>query len=328
MKRTLYGLGAVLLTFMLLALSGCSETKAQKTEKIRIGLDSGTFSLQFRVADAKGYFKKYGIEPELSTFSFGIDTLNAALTNRVDAGMGMDYAVLTSVGKADLKVLSLINTPKEANQTLFARNGLSKPEDLKGKKLGVQKGTVNEYIWGKYFETFHIDKKDVTLVPLQSTAEILAAYERGDIDTAWFSGTFIEKAAKVNGSKPLNDLSAIKFRMRGYFVAQGALAKEKPELFVNLHKALDEASAFIKDHPEEAADIAAKALKVPKDAVLKEIKEQWDFDVRFSQEDFDHLQQIKAWTVSNGYLKETYELQDKISADAVKTALPKKVTLK
>ncbi|NJJ38626.1 ABC transporter substrate-binding protein [Paenibacillus apii] len=328
--------GAMLLTGILVSLSGCGDAKAENKEassapalqKVRIGGDSAIFSLQFRVAKEQGIFEKNGIDAEISTFSFGIDTLNAVLTDRVDVGEAMDYAALSAISKGDLKVLSLFNSPKATSSKLFARDGISKPEDLVGKKLGVQKGTVNEYIWGKYFETFHIDPKAVTLVPLQSTAEILAAYDRGDIQAAWFGTAFFDKAEKIKGSVALNDQSAINIRTKGFLVAKGSLIKDHPEISTELNKSLAEASQYIIDHPEEAAELAFKELKIPKENALNEIKNQWEFDVRFKQEDYDQLKEIKEWSIANGYIEQDFNLDDKLALDGLKEAFPDKVDIK
>lgn len=344
-KRTLWGAlaGAVMLTGMMLGLSGCGDAEAKKDEagkpaaaaaasdapvKVRIGGDSSIFSLQFRVAEDQGFFEKHGIDAEITTFSFGIDTLNAVLTDRVDVGEAMDYAALTSLAKGDLKILSLFSSPKSTSSQLFARDGIGRPEDLIGKKLGVQKGTVNEYIWGKYFETFHIDKKDVTLVPLQSTAEILAAYDRGDIQAAWFGTAFFDKAAKVKGSKALNDLSAIHVRTKGFLVAKASLVKDQPKVSAELNQALAEASEYITAHPEEAAELAFKELKIPKENALREIKNEWEFDVRFKQEDLDYLTQVKDWSVQGGYIDQDYKLEDKLALEGLTEAFPGKVDIK
>lgn len=299
-----------------------------KLEKVRLGLDSAAFSLQFRVAKAKGIFKKYGIDPETSDYSFGIDTLNAAVLDQVDTAIAMDFAALTRLGKGNLRVVSLISSPKPNNSTLYVKGNINKPEDLKGKRFGVQKGTVNEYVWARLLEKYGINKKELTLEPLQSNAESIAAYEKGDLDGAWFGGPFAERAGKVKDSKKLLDLSAIDLRNRGYFVVQERLIKEKPEVVANLLKALDEATKELIAHPEEAAEIAFQELKLPKEAVTKEIKNDWEYDVRFSQDDFDYLKKVLDWSVENGLIKDNFELKDKIIIDPIKKALPDKVTYK
>ncbi len=77
----------VLTGIVLIGASGCSKKTASASAAsdaltIRVGADSAAFSYQFRVAKKAGIFDKYHINAEISTFSYGIDTLNAACRKR------------------------------------------------------------------------------------------------------------------------------------------------------------------------------------------------------------------------------------------------------
>jgi NitT/TauT family transport system substrate-binding protein len=109
--------------------------------------------------------------------------------------------------------------------------------------------------------------------------------------------------------------------------ADNSIIKDKPQLVANYLKAVHEANQFIKDHPDEAADIAFQEMKVPKDAILKELK-SYEFDVRFLQEDFNQLSGIKDWAINAGVFKEEFDLKQAIIIDSLKSTFPQKVTLK
>ncbi|WP_141430763.1 ABC transporter substrate-binding protein [Bacillus sp. 03113] len=316
-------------TILILAifLAGCSQStsgKESKGQKVSIALDSGVFSLPFRVAGDQGFLKKHGVDAEFSTYSFGIDTLNTVISNQADIGIAMDYAALTRLGKGDLKIITRFTIPSPSRLKLIVKDEINKPEDLKGKRLGVQRGTVNEYVWARYLDKFNIDKSDVTLEPLTSTAEIYAAFEKGEIDGAWFDGSFLAKATEVKGSKVLNDLNDINFAMRGYVVASGDFAQKNPETVKNIIKALNEANPYIKKHPDQAANLAFKELKLPADKVQEELKKDWDFNLAFTQEDVQHLQEILDWTQKNGLIKEQFDIEDKTEVEPLKEVYPDK----
>lgn len=77
----------IALTLLLAAAVLLPQAQAQtpaKPVKVRFGVDSHIFSTQFWVAKEKGFFASRGIQPDLSVYSFGIDTLNAALLDQVD----------------------------------------------------------------------------------------------------------------------------------------------------------------------------------------------------------------------------------------------------
>lgn len=330
MKKVL----SILLVAMLissLGFVGCKSKEATATTqltKVRVGADAAAFSLQFRVAKKEGYFEKHGIDAEISTFSFGIDTLNALVLDQVDTAQAMDFATGTRLANSNFKIVALLNSPTESNARLYVTGDIEKPEDLEGKNIGVAKGTVNEYIWAKLFEKYNIDPKDVNLQYLQSGPELITALDRGDVDAIWGGGAQTPKIEAIKGVKSLGDYSIIDFRMRGYFVLSDKFITENPEAVSNILKALDEATAFIKENPEETAQIAFDDLKLPKEDVLTEITTSWEYDIRFSQEDFDHINNVVNWSIENGLIKDKYEVKDYVDLEPLKKVFPEKVTYK
>jgi ABC-type nitrate/sulfonate/bicarbonate transport system substrate-binding protein len=340
-KTSLYRTLLILAILSVVVIAGCgkntgstptaSDSSSTPTtaplEKVKIGVTSSTFGLPIHVAKVKGFFAKYGIDPQLSTFAFGVDTLNALVTQQVEFGMALDYAALSRVGKGGFKLVGVTASPLSNDQQLFVKDTIKTPADLKGKQLGVQRGAVNEYIWFRYLEKYNISKNDVKLVSLTSNAELLAAFSRGDLDAMWMNKTNEAKVLKVKGSKIIADASAINFRSIGLVGADDSIVKDKPQLVTNYLKAVNEANLFIKDHPDEAADIAFQEMKVPKDQMLKDLK-SYEFDVRFLQEDFDQLSGIKDWGINAGVFKDPFDLKQAIFIDSVKSAFPQKVTFK
>lgn len=332
MKKLLNLLVTVLL---LLAVAGCGnapekkeEAKAADAQKpihVRFGGDASTFSLQFHVAKEKGFFAKHGIDPEIVTYSFGIDTLNAALADQVDVGEAMDFAALSRFSSGDLKILSFIQTDKAEKTKLLARDGIQSPQDLKGKNFGISKATVNEYVVSRYLDKYGYKDGEVNRVGLTSAAEIFAAFERGDVKVAFFSGTWLDKAEKVNGAKVIGTQADIPFSARGFLVVKDKLLKEQPEAARRILLALDEASKWITENPEGTGEIAFKALKLPKDGVARDIKDITN-DIRLSTDDVQQLKDVYEYAVKNNLIKGGFALKDKIVIDPLKAALPQKVS--
>lgn len=296
--------------------------------KVRFGLDTAAGgSLQFREAAEQGYFKKYGVDPEISNFAYGIDTINALLVQRTDTAMAADYALLNSLGKGDMKVVSALTRATEAsskNNQLLARNA-EKPEDLKGKKLGVARGTVFEYIWAKFLEKEHWTEKDVKLVYYTTPDEAIVALTKGEMDAVWASGALLDKFLKVDGVKAIGDLNLTGVKISGYQVVEGSFLKKNAPAVTNFLKAVQEGITYVKAHNDETAELAFRDIKLPKDGVLKDLKTQ-NYVLGFTQEDYDHLQDMKTWMEQKGILKDKYDLKEKLALDAAKAAFPDLVT--
>jgi len=304
-----------------------SASAEQSLIPIKFGADSSTFSISFQVAKEKGFFKNHGIDAEVSTFSYGIDTLNAALTGQVDVGIAMDFAALSRFSSGDLKILSFVQQGKAERGQFVAVDGINSPQELKGKSIGVQKGTVGEYILTKYLDKLNIKQDEVTKQGFSSNAEVLAALSRGDIKGAFFSGVVLDKALKVEGAKVIGTQADIPFAARGFIVIKDKVLTEKPEVAGNILLALDDAVKWIKANPEAAAELEANALKAPKDGIAKDLRDQ-DNDIRLSTEDVAQLKEVYDYATNGKLIKGGYDLKDKIVTDPLKKVLPGKLTYK
>ncbi|MDR2455955.1 MAG: ABC transporter substrate-binding protein, partial [Deltaproteobacteria bacterium] len=200
------------------------------------------------------------------------------------------------------------------------------PADLKGRRIGVKKGTVNEYEWGKFFEKFGIDPDEVTYEYLSSTSDQIAAFQGGDIDAFW-GVTDIEGAVfKVPGAKAIGDYGLLGSKYKAFLLVDEGLIKRSPEAVVNLVKALDEATAFIKANPEEVAQIAYREIKMPLD-VGRISQTTLNYEIRLLKEDLAQIDDVYKWAFEHGLVKNRYNLGDFVYSAAIKQALPDKVDL-
>ena len=95
------------------------------------------------VARDRGFFAKYGVNAD-TIFVRGAPTLVAAMAaNEIDVGYTGGTAVVGAVANgADLKVLSAFTN--RVTYDLMVKPGIKTPEDLRGKRFGIQSigGTV------------------------------------------------------------------------------------------------------------------------------------------------------------------------------------------
>lgn len=301
--------------------------RADEPVKVRFGVDSHIFSSQFWVAKEKGFFERRGIKPELSVYSFGIDTLNAALLDQVDFAEGYDFAILSRLSGGDLRIVSYIQHITAAANKVVARDGIKSPADLVGKKFGVQKATQNEYVTDKYLRRFGLEGK-VTPVGFTSNPEIFAALDRGDIHAAIFNSAFLEKALQIKGINVINTQADIPHAGKGFAVVTGKFHQANPQVTAKVLAALDDATKFILANPQEAADIVFKTVKIPKEAFLKDVLEKNVLlDIHFHQDEVQQLKDIAAYSVKANLIRGGFNVDNHILVEPLKSVLPQKVTV-
>jgi NitT/TauT family transport system substrate-binding protein len=301
---------------------------AEKT-KIRIGAEASSFSFQFRVALAAGLFEKYDLDAEIFSFSYGIDTLNATVLGETDSAEAADFAIASRLAPgSNLRIVSYIISPSDDACKLYVRDDSIKvPADLKGRRIGVKKGTVNEYEWGVFLEKFGIKPDEVQYEYLSSTSDQIAAFQGGDIDAFWGVTDIESTVLKVPGARIIGDYALLGSKYKAFLLLDDGFIKANPQAVVNLVKALDEATKLIHDNPEEVAQIAWRELKMPLD-VARSSQKTLNYEIRLLQEDLDQIDAVYKWSREHGLIKNQYELADFVYADAIREAFPDKVTVK
>ncbi|MFT8314376.1 MAG: ABC transporter substrate-binding protein [Clostridium sp.] len=334
MKKKKLSSIAIIILGIMLVVTGCGKagTKAASSNEkqtlipVKFGVGgSGTLPYLFLIANEKGFFEKRGIKPELTTFANGVETLNAAVVGQVDVGVAADYAVLSRLSSGDLRIISFAQQGKPENSKLVALPGINSPEDLKGKSIGLQKGTVDEVVVYKYLEKFNIKQDEVKKQGLGSASEVLAAFSRGDVKAAFFGAAWLDKALKIPGARVIGSQKDIPFSSRAFIVTTNKLLKEKPDAAKRMLLALNDAVKFSETNPDEAAQIQADKLKVPKESLERQLKDQIN-DIRLSSEDIKQLKDVYDYATSNNLIKGGFDLKDKIATEPLKQALPSKFT--
>jgi NitT/TauT family transport system substrate-binding protein len=181
------------LCFLLLDSSGF----AQELKKVRIGYPS----LGFRqghiwVAKEEGFFKKYGLDAE-PIFLRGGQLAIQALAAGDPPIMSIGQVVQANLSGFNLALLAGVESYYDS--TIFGRPGITRLEQLKGKRLGISGyGAATHFAALIVAKHLNLDpNKDITLVPGGPDAERLAALTAGKIDASVFNSSTVPVAKKL-----------------------------------------------------------------------------------------------------------------------------------
>lgn len=278
-----------LMVSLLVLVSGglfaCGENKDKKEndatlpEEVRIGIIRVPNDKQ--VAIQKGFFKKYfddkGIKTSFMFFDSGVAANQAFASGSIDfAEMGYTNGVVACATELPVKLIWIHEVLGE-NEALVAQNelGAVSVEDLKGKKIATPFSSTSHLSLLKALEEAGIEK-DVTILDME-TAEIVAAWERGDIDAAYTWEPTLSKI-KETGNVLIDSRELAE---KGYMTVNIDLvhedfAEKYPDLVKDYLLALNDAVELYKKAPEEAAQAAAEALEISEEEALEQMKAtQW-----------------------------------------------------
>ena len=190
----------------------CTAADGQTLKRIRIGYPSLSFrQSNVWVAREMGLFAKYGLEVE-PIFLRGGQMATQALVAGDPPIVNIGTVVQASLQGYNLVLIAAVET--KYDQIVFARKGISKLEELKGKKFGISGfGSATHNAANILFKHLNLEvNKDVALVPTGPDAERMGAMMAGRIDATFFTSSAAAPARK-NGFVEL--FSRCRFRGRG-----------------------------------------------------------------------------------------------------------------
>ena len=180
----------VVLGLLVALMVGAPPTWAQ--DRPRVGILKLTSSAPIFVGVEKGFFKEFGVEPELVYFQAAAPIATALAAGQLDvAATGLTAATYNIVlGGEKLWIvadkgrewpdhrLTAIVVHRDLHEA-----GLRTIAGLKGKRIAVtQLGSTFHYQLGNILEKERMSLKDVTIVPLQAMPAALEALKGRQVD--------------------------------------------------------------------------------------------------------------------------------------------------
>jgi NitT/TauT family transport system substrate-binding protein len=165
---------------------------ASAQDKVKVGVLKLTSSAPIFVGVERGFFKEYGVEPELVYFQAAAPIATALAAGQVDVGATGLTAALYNIVLGGEKIWIVADKGREwpghpltalVVQTELYDRGLRAIADLKGKRIGItQLGSTFHYQLGNILEKYDLTLSDVKIVPLQAMGAALEALKGKQVD--------------------------------------------------------------------------------------------------------------------------------------------------
>lgn len=235
------------------------------------------------VAEAKGFFEKHGVKVEMKLFTSGRAAIEAIAAGQFDIGMFGDIPALALLGQGfDGKIIAAgLGGPKRQALTVPADSKYTSLEDLKGKRIGLTKGSTDEIALEATMKKHGMKWSDFEVVNLRPPAKA-TTLKTGNVDAieAWEP---VPSLIVVNGiGRRLLTADGDIPDIVGVTVASGKILKEHPEAVVSFLKALHEGAQYAQANADEMVGFLAEKLKVQRPVLVEAIPTQWWYVEIFS----------------------------------------------
>lgn len=241
-------------------------------DQINIGTLNG--AIQTGIAEEEGYFEELGVKVNILYFDSGRDVSNAFASHSIDvASFGSSPISLGVSNDLGYEVI-FINDVIGTSETLAAKNGsgISTVADLKGKKVATPFASTAHFSLLNALIFDGVEESEVELLDMQPQ-DILAAWQRGDIDAAYVWNPVLAELLKdgtaITDSEKLAEQGAVTADLTA---ADKEFAEKYPTLVTAYTEAFIKTYDLIQNDYEKAAEDTAKNLNI----TLEEAKEQLD----------------------------------------------------
>ena len=247
----------------LIILATVSVTTVFAQERIRIATAGGLSIVPVWVMHDRGLLKKRGVVAEIVQIASSPVAIQAMLSGEVEAIITSAATLVTS-RLAGADVTMIMSTTPTFPSVLMAIKTITEMNQLKGRAGGVNRfGSNTDFGLRLVLRKNAIDPdRDVKLIQVGGTAQMVAAISRGLIHFALFNEPFVRDAEKL-GFKVLVDVPSqkIPFHWNGVLTKESAL-KARRAVFYQLTAALTEAIHVYKTEKEWTKTLIGRYLKV------------------------------------------------------------------
>lgn len=219
----------------------------------------------FFVADARGYLRDAGLAVTPVAFETGAQAVEALFRGEVDAAISSEIPVVRALAEArPLVIVSMISRSRRAVLLVMRGDaGLRAPADLRGRRVGVRRGTNAEFFLSRLLYYHGVSPDAVTLVDLPARDQCDALAD-GRVDAlAAFATQASTCMARLPGRASIHEWPI--------YYENGLLTKRRDaqhdgavaHLVAALHRAAADAAA----RPESVAPILDARLPDTKAAI-------------------------------------------------------------
>ena len=240
-----------------------SALRAETLSELRIGYQKTAILLVVKARQSlEQRFASQGVTVKWVEFAFGPPLLEAVNAGAVDYGYtGDSPPIFAQAAHANINYVAVIPARGYGQAIVVpADSPAQKLSDLKGKKIGVAKGSSAHNLLVSALESENIAWSDIVPVYL-APADAASAFSRGAIDawSIWDPFYAIAELKQKARALPIDPKVTIQ---NSFFLANRDFLAKHPDVVGEINEEVAKATAWAGEHREETATLFAQASGV------------------------------------------------------------------
>ncbi|MFH0787861.1 MAG: ABC transporter substrate-binding protein [Pseudomonadota bacterium] len=296
--------------------SPSSNLSTQKTVKLGFPGTNNVFQGLLGVAQDKQFIEKelgkIGRRIEWVAFSGMGPTVNEALAgNKIDLAVYADFpGIIAKSRGVNIDLIGIPENKVHASVVVKTNSPIASIKELKGKKVGLTKGTFVQKYFLRLLTDNGLTGKDMELIDLNS--DLQAALVSGNVDalvlieSQALQLTMIQKGAKEIDNSIRHPSESSQF----VFVGRHDFVKNNPDVVVAVHKGLLRSKDFFRENPESCFQAITKSgmeLEVARELFQREAPDFDLFTIGITEDSIKRLDETQKFMVENGLIEKRFD---------------------
>jgi len=314
------GLAIILVAFLIIPLSACSQNNKVQTVKVAEVTRSIFYAPQY-VALTKGFFEEEGLNIELTTAWGGDKTMTAVLSNAADIALvGSETSIYVYAQDSNDPVINFAQLTQTDGTFLVSRQKIDhfSWDQLKGSTyLGQRTGGMPQMVGEFVLKKHNIDpKQDLKMIQNIDYANIPNAFASG-------TGDFVqlfEPQASLFEKEGKGHIVASFGTESGHvpyttFMAKQSFMKENAETIEKFTRAVYKAQQWVDSHSaKETAEAIQEYFKDTDSSLIETVVDRYKSQGTYAT---DPILDEEEWNNLQAIMEEAGELPKQISHDTL-----------
>jgi NitT/TauT family transport system substrate-binding protein len=230
---------------------------------LRIAVHTQTVGAPDVIAIRQGYFKQEGLEVEWRRFALGKEGRDAMIAGALDINSTAPTPFLIGLDKGIPFTAIAVNSYFCGTNHVVVRkeSDINTPAQLKGKKIGLPKGTITEYVLlSRLLPAHGLKSGDYEIAAIQDAKDRIPSLIAKAIDAATLADPFVAAGEHEGLIRSIENFC--KYDPMPFMVtATNKIVKDNPDAVVAYLRGWLRAVKLLKDDPVKAAGVYADDQK-------------------------------------------------------------------
>ncbi len=279
-------------------LAHLSHVPEIEAKTISIGVTPWPASASLYVASEKGYFHLEGLDATIRPYAAGHLALAGLLSGEVDLSTAADTPITKAAleGKPAAVIATLCEIDHPIKVVACKDRGISSPQDLRGKKIGVVEGTAAEFFLYTFRVAAFIKPEEMQVVNLEADKQVDALMD-GVVDAVATWSPYTEELEERLGDNAVIFAEPSIYVMTWNMTTTSKYTTSHPETVKAVLRAIRQANRFLDENPAVARAISAKYIGTGRPLPEHEWND-YDFTLELNQSLILNMEDQARWMIS------------------------------